>query len=111
MGERHACRLAQQPRSTQRRRLRGRGDGSSDTEARLIELAQTHPAWGCPKLHRQLRHEGHRINRKRTERLYRQYGLAIRRRRRRRLVRKRPTPTPCIRISSDVTAAGCRCCD
>lgn len=88
VSERHACRLVRQPRSTQRRRLRGNVDRSPEAEARLVELAQTHPAWGCPKLHRQLRHEGHRINHKRTERLYRQHGLSIRRRRRRRLVRE-----------------------
>ena len=56
MSERHACRLVRQPRSTQRRRLRGNVDRSPEAEARLVELAQTHPAWGCPKLHRQLRH-------------------------------------------------------
>lgn len=59
---------------------------------RLLELAQTHAAWGCPQLHRQLRHEGHRINHKRTERLYRQHALSIRRRRRRRLVREVRNP-------------------
>lgn len=51
----------------------------------MLELANAHPAWGCPKLHQQLRHAGHVINRKRTARLYRAHGLALRRRRRRRL--------------------------
>ena len=60
----------------------------AEAEARLLELAQTHPTRGCPKLHRQLRHEGHRINHKRTERLYRQHGLSIRRRWRRWLARE-----------------------
>lgn len=86
--ERLACRVVRQPRATQRRRCRGRPGRTPEAEARLLELAQTHPAWGCPKLHRQLRHEGHRINHKRTERLYRRHGLSIRRRRRRRLVRE-----------------------
>ena len=36
-------------------------------------------------MHDQLRLEGHRINHKRTARLYREYGLALRRRRRRKL--------------------------
>jgi putative transposase len=54
-------------------------------EKRLVELAETHGKWGCPQLHRQLRHEGHRINHKRTERLYGERALALRRRRRRRL--------------------------
>ncbi|WP_300618554.1 IS3 family transposase, partial [Dokdonella sp.] len=86
--ERLACRIVRQPRATQRRRRCGRLNGALEAEVRLLELAQAHAAWGCPKLHRQLRHEGHRINHKRTERLYRQHGLSIRRRRRRRLVRE-----------------------
>jgi putative transposase len=86
VSERQACRIVRQPRATQRRQRRS--IERSDAEARLLELAQTHAAWGCPKLHRQLRHEGHRINHKRTERLYHQHGLSIRRRRRRRLVRE-----------------------
>ena len=88
--ERLACRIVRQPRATQRRPRRSME--RSDVEARLLELAQTHAAWGCPKLHRQLRHEGHRINHKRTERLYYQHGLSIRRRRRRRLVREVRNP-------------------
>lgn len=74
--ERLACRIVRQPRATQRRCGRGRADKASEAETRLLELAQAHAAWGCPKLHRQLRHEGHRINHKRTERLYRQHGLS-----------------------------------
>lgn len=90
--ERLACRIVGQPRATQRRRLHGRTDRAPEVETRLLELAQAHAAWGCPKLHRQLRHEGHRINHKRTERLYQQHGLSIRRRRRRRLVREVRNP-------------------
>lgn len=71
VSERLACHVVQHPRATQRRRLQGRADKTPEAEARLLELAQAHAAWGCPKLHRQLRHEGHRINHKRTERLYR----------------------------------------
>lgn len=54
-------------------------------ESRLVELANIHGAWGCPQLHQQLRREGHRINHKRTHRLYRKHGLSLRRWRRRRL--------------------------
>lgn len=85
VSERRACRAVRQPRATQRRRRRGRIDKAPEAEARLLDLAHAHPAWGCPKLHQQLRREGHRINHKRTERLYGQHGLALRRRRRRRL--------------------------
>jgi putative transposase len=84
--ERLTCRSVRQPRATQSRLLRGRIDRVPEVETRLVELAQPHAAWGCPKLHRQLRHEGPGINHKRTKRLCQQHGLSIRRRRRRRLV-------------------------
>lgn len=84
LSQRRACRLMTQPRGTQRRILQGpREDGVA--ESRLIELANDHATWGCPQLHQQLRREGHRINHKRTHRLYRKHGLSLRRRRRRRL--------------------------
>lgn len=50
---------------------------------RLTMLATQRPRWGCPRLHLLLRREGWPINHKRTERLYRLAGLALRRRRRR----------------------------
>jgi len=55
----------------------------------MAELAHKHGAWGCRKLHRQLRVEVHRINHKRTERLYAVHNLARPRRQRRRLSAKR----------------------
>jgi putative transposase len=85
VSERCACRAVRQPRATQRRRHRGRVDTAPEAEVRLLDLAHAHPTWGCPQLHQQLRREGHRINHKRTERMYGQHGLALRRRRRRRL--------------------------
>lgn len=51
----------------------------------LRELGSKHPRWGCPQLHQQLRREGFLINHKRTQRLYREFGLGLRRGRRRRL--------------------------
>lgn len=83
--ERRACRLVSQSRSTQRRTLTGRYWADAALEQRLIELAHANAGWGCPQLHPQLRHEGHRINHKRTVRLYGEYGLSLRRRRRKRL--------------------------
>jgi transposase InsO family protein len=61
-------------------------------EHRLQALAEAHPAWGCPQLHRQLRQEGHVINHKRTWRLYGALGLTLRRRRRRRPIKREPQP-------------------
>ena len=54
-------------------------------EQRLIDLANAHPAWGFPQLHEQLRGEGHRVNHKRSRRIYREQKLTLHRRRRRRL--------------------------
>lgn len=48
-------------------------------------MAIQYPKWGCPQLHEQLRRAGFVINHKRTERMYRELGLKLRRRRRRRL--------------------------
>lgn len=84
LSQRRACRLMTQPRGTQRRILQSRRDDGV-VESWLVELANDHGAWGCPQLHQQLRREGHRINHKRTQRLYRKHGLSLRRRSRRRL--------------------------
>jgi putative transposase len=85
LSERHACRLMVQSRATQRRRCKGRVVIDTTIETRLLELAKAHPKWGCPQLHWQLRDEGHRINHKRTQRLYGEHKLSLRRRRRHRL--------------------------
>ncbi len=85
MSQRRACRLVVQPRATQRRIPQGRFIVDEVVANRLLALAESHPAWGCPQLHRQLRREGHVINHKRTRRLYAELELTLRRRRRRRL--------------------------
>lgn len=54
-------------------------------EERKLSLADANPSWGLPQLHRQLRQDGHRINRKRSARLDQTHRLSLRRRRRRRL--------------------------
>ena len=74
-----------QNRKTQRRELTDRRKHEPATEQRLKDLAAEHTGWGCPQLHEQLRREGIQINHKRTERLYSELGLKLRRRRRRRL--------------------------
>jgi putative transposase len=92
VSQRRACRLVQQSRASQRRHLRGRTVNDERVERRLQALAEAHPAWGCPQLHRQLRQEGHVINHKRTWRLYDALGLTLRRRRRRRPMERDPQP-------------------
>ena len=51
--------------------------------SRLRELAAERKRFGSPRLHIMLKREGLVINHKRTERLYREEGLALRRKRRR----------------------------
>lgn len=53
--------------------------------SRLRELAQERRRWGCPTLHELLKREGLVVNHKRTERIYREEGLSIRRRKRKKL--------------------------
>ena len=50
---------------------------------RLRELAEQRKRFGSPRLHILLKREGLVINHKRTERIYREEGLALRRKRRR----------------------------
>jgi len=49
--------------------------------ARLKELAQQRRRFGCPRLHVMLKREGLVVNHKRTERIYREEGLLLRKRR------------------------------
>lgn len=50
---------------------------------RLRELAEQRKRFGSPRLHILLKREGLVVNHKRTERIYREEGLALRRKRRR----------------------------
>ena len=79
---RRACRLVGLGRSTQQYRVQPRADDAV-LRRRLRELAAQRRRFGAPRLHVLLRREGWRVNHKRTERLYREEGLALRRRRHR----------------------------
>lgn len=80
MSERRACSLMQLHRST--RRYEGRPDKDDRLRRRMQELAEERPRWGAPLLHAVLRREGYVVNHKRTERVYRELGLSLRRRKR-----------------------------
>jgi putative transposase len=56
----------------------------SDNELRekIRELALKRRRFGCPRIHLLLRREGLVVNHKRTERIYREEGLSLRRRKR-----------------------------
>jgi putative transposase len=83
--ERRACALVGLNRRTFRRPALE--DADSAVRERLRELAQERPRFGSPRLHVLLRREGLVTNHKRTERLYREGGLSLRKRRR----KKRPS--------------------
>jgi len=50
---------------------------------KIRELAHQRKRFGCPRIHIMLRREGRVINHKRTERIYREEGLSLRKRKRR----------------------------
>jgi putative transposase len=82
--ERSACRLVQQPRTTQR--YEARIDwGERRIRQRLHELAKKHPGSGYRRMTRLLRRTGMKINLKRVQRLWREEGLRnpLRKRRKR----------------------------
>ena len=91
LSERQACRYTGLSRSSQRY-VAERLPQAAFCE-RLLTLATLRPRWGYRRLHWLLGREGHRVNRKRVYRLYRELGLAVRRRRRKRVALER-TPVP-----------------
>ena len=79
MSERRACSLIGADRSSVRYRHR-RPDDAVLREV-LRGAAETHRPFGYRRLHVIPRRDGHVLNRKRTQRLYREEGLSVRRRR------------------------------
>ena len=70
MSVRRACRLLGVDRSSYRYRPRPKDD--KELCERLRALAARHPRYGYRRLGALLRREGHRVNHKKVERLYRQ---------------------------------------
>lgn len=81
LSQRKACLLVRISPSVFRYQPRPNGDIA--LRQRLKELAAQRKRFGCPRLHLVLHREGLVVNHKRTERLYREEGLSLRRRRRR----------------------------
>ena len=82
MSQRRACEVIGADRTTVRYRSRRPDDGAVRT--RMRELAAERRRFGYRRLHVLLRLEGYVVNRKKTQRLYREEGLMVRRRRGRR---------------------------
>jgi putative transposase len=55
----------------------------TDLREKIRELAHQRRRFGCPRIHLMLRREGLVVNHKRTERIYREEGLSLRKRKRR----------------------------
>ena len=79
VSERRACLIVGAERSTVRYRSRRPDDAS--LRLRLRELAAERRRFGYRRLHVLLRREGETLNHKKTQRLYREEGLSVRRRR------------------------------
>lgn len=65
------------PRSTNRYRESRKSD--QELRKRMKELANRHKRYGSPRIHALLKKEGYVQNHKRTERIYEEEGLALRR--------------------------------
>jgi putative transposase len=81
--ERRACRLAGQHRSTQRHEPRVAEDDQV-LRAELRRISKKRPRWGYRRAHQLLLEQGWSLNRKRTQRLWREEGLRVPQRRRKR---------------------------
>lgn len=83
LSERRACKIAGQHRSTQRRQPAvADDDGALRRELRAISAAK--PRWGYRRAHARLCEEGWSLNRKRTQRIWREEGLRVPQRKRKR---------------------------
>jgi putative transposase len=73
--ERRACQIAGQHRSTQRREPQHAPDDGA-LRGRLRAISRERPRWGYRRAHARLVEEGWALNQKRTQRLWREEGLA-----------------------------------
>jgi putative transposase len=94
MSERRACRAIGADRTSVRYEATRPDDGP--LRERLKALAQERRRFGYRRLHVLLRREGHAVNRKRVQRIYREERLTVRRRggRKRAMGTRRPMETP-----------------
>src|SRR5712672_1002356 len=94
MSQRRACRVISTDRTSVRYHARRSDDGA--LRERLKALAQERRRFGYRRLHVLLRREGHAVNRKRVQRIYREERLTVRRRggRKRAIGTRRPIETP-----------------
>jgi putative transposase len=117
LSQRRACAIVGQHRSTQRHRP-VETDPDHELRRRLRDFARAHPRWGYRRAHAVLVREGHGVNRKKIQRLWREEGLRVPAKRRKRQ-RLGASTTPADRLCAtradhvwaldyqfDVTATG-----
>ena len=78
-----------------------RGDDAA-LRGRLRELAQQHRRFGYRRLHILLLRDGVRVNRKRTQRLYTEEGLTVRKRKSRRRAVGVRVPLPVLALPNEL---------
>ncbi len=76
VSERRACRVVEQPRSSQRHVCTRAGKDAALVE-RMIALSRENPRYGYRRVWALLRREGWAVNRKRVQRLWRETGLKV----------------------------------
>ena len=76
ISERRACRYVGQSRSTQRREPVVAEDDAA-LRAQLKAFSRQRPRWGYRQAHQHLLDQGWQVNRKRTQRLWREEGLRV----------------------------------
>lgn len=81
MSERRACRVLDQPRSTQRFVGQPK-DGDARLTKKILEYVRERPRWGYRRITQLLRRSGELINVKRVYRLWKAAGLKVPRKRR-----------------------------
>ena len=86
LSERRACRYVGQTRLTQRHEQQVAQDDAA-LRAPLRAFSRKRPRWGYRQAHQHLLDQGWSINRKRTQRLWREEGLRVAQKRRKRLRR------------------------
>ena len=96
MSERRACRVLGVDRTSVRYQATRPDDGV--LRNRLKALAQERRRFGYRRLHVMLRREGHAVNKKRVQRIYREEKLTVRRRggRKRAMGTRRPLEIPLV---------------
>jgi len=100
LSKRRACMIVNLNRSTSQYEPMPRNDAKLRT--RMKELAHTHKRYGSPRLHVLLKREGLVINHKRTERIYKQEDLSLRKRTRNKRVSLPRVPMPAASRPNEV---------